>query len=296
MKRLRRSRAETMCHGPPEIKGGMVYMKRILLRSVLIVALCLSSVWMTSCGGGSKQTDYEHLREVSWEGTELTIKLGENQSTGCKWTTKPEDDSVIDYSVNRVFHLDAKTGKAIGTLEAGFKGKGAGTSRVICTTPVGWDGSGDGLVYIVTVTVKEDGTIETAKGEESDSAPAVETQEQKDGEEPITLESYYNEHPDELEEVKENINSDDSLKDLVTVDVTVKENTLSYIYEFKETYSDEQVESFKPDLKKNMEGEITDQMQEKIAQIEEAFGIEGVKFYMEYRNGDGSKIYGTTIE
>ena len=77
---------------------------------------------MTACGGGGDKTDFEHLRDVSWDGTELTIKLGENQSTGCTWTTKPEDDSVIDYSTNRVFHLSATKGEAVGTLEAGFKG------------------------------------------------------------------------------------------------------------------------------------------------------------------------------
>ena len=115
---------------------------------------------LTSCG--KESIDYENLREVSWEGDELTITLGTNKSTGFEWTTKPEDDSVIDYSINRVFHLADATesnGEAIGSLEAGFKGQGAGTSRIICTTPVGWDGTGDGLVYIVTVTVNEIGRV-----------------------------------------------------------------------------------------------------------------------------------------
>ncbi|MBR3147252.1 MAG: hypothetical protein IKF54_03805, partial [Eubacterium sp.] len=114
-------------------------MKRFIYLILLALLLCVTAAALASCGGKS-DIDYEHLRDVSWDGTELTIKLGENQSTGCTWTTKPEDDSVIDYSTNRVFHLSATKGEAVGTLEAGFKGKGAGTSRVICTTPVGWDG------------------------------------------------------------------------------------------------------------------------------------------------------------
>ena len=273
-------------------------MKKFVL-AVLALMLCTSVVLMTACGGGGDKTDFEHLRDVSWDGTELTIKLGENQSTGCTWTTKPEDDSVIDYSTNSVFHLSATKGEAVGTLEAGFKGKGAGTSRVICTTPVGWDGTGEGYTYIVTVTVKEDGTIESAEGEESDTPPESEA-EKDDGadaeEAEATVESYFKEHPDEVEQMKKNINSDESLNTMVDVDLKAKGNTLSYIYTFKETYSDEQIEKFKPDLKKSMEGEVAEEMKKKIPQIEEGFGVKGVKLYMEYRNGDGKKILSTTYE
>lgn len=142
-------------------------MKKIILMLVLVLAFCSSAAVLTSCS--SDDTDYEHLREVTWEGTELTIKLGQNKSTGCNWTTKPGDDKVIDYSTKRVFHLaDSKVtnGEAIGTLEAGFEGKGAGMTRIICTTPVGWDGKGDGFTYVVTVYVNDDGTIANAEGKE----------------------------------------------------------------------------------------------------------------------------------
>ncbi len=277
-------------------------MKKILL-AVLALMLCTSAVLMTACGGGGGKTDYENLREVSWEGTELTIKLGENQSTGCKWTTKPEDDSVIDYSINRVFHLADSgllKGEAIGTLEAGFKGKGAGTSRVICTTPVGWDGTGAGLTYIVTVTVNEDGTIENAEGEETDTPPETEPEKseesEKSDESEETVESYFEKHPDELKQIKDNINSDESISKVMDVDVTADGNTLNYIYTFKETYSDAQIEQFKPELKESMEGELADEMKAKIPDIEKGFGLTGVKLYMEYRNGDGTKILGTTYE
>ena len=276
-------------------------MKKILF-AVLILMLCTSAVLMTACGGGGGKTDYENLREVSWDGTELTIKLGENKSTGCEWTTKPEDDSVIDYSTNRVFHMAGdglSKGEAIGTLEAGFKGKGAGTSRIICTTPVSWDGKGAGLTYIVTVTVNEDGTIESAEGEESDTPPeteAEETEAEESEEAEATLESYFKEHPDEVEDMKKNINSDESLNKMVDVDLKAEGNTLCYIYTFKETYSEDQIAQLKPDLKESMEGEVADDMKTRIPDIEKGFGVTGVKIYMEYRNGDGKKILGTTIE
>ena len=254
---------------------------------------------MMSCGGAEK-TDYEHLREVSWDGTELTIKLGENKSTGCEWTTKPEDDSVIDYSVNRVFRLagsQVTKGKAIGTLEVGFEGKGAGTSRVICTTPAGWDGTGAGLTYIVTVTVNEDGTIESAEGEESDQEPETDADQSEESvKTAATIEEYFTEHPDELEKMKNNINSDESSRELVEVDLEGKGNTLSYIFNFNETYSNEQIEKFKPDLEKSLEGEVAEDMKGRIPAIEESFGIKGIKIHLEYRNGDGTKIAETTIE
>lgn len=266
-------------------------MKKHISLIILMVILCASAIAMVSCG--KDKTDYENLRDVSWEGTELTVTLGENRSTGCEWTTKPEDDSVIDYSVNRVFHLagsEVTKGEAIGSLEAGFKGKGAGTSRIICTTPVGWDGTGDGLVYIVTVTVNEDGTIESAEGEESAALPADVTSDSE-----YTVEKYFSEHPDVLDEIKKSFNEDEDYSGVAELDVTAEGNTLSYIYTFKETYPEENLEAFRADLKESMEGEIADDMSQRVPLMEKEFGVKGLKIYMEYRNGDGSVIYGDNI-
>ena len=133
---------------------------------LIICAFCISCISLTGCG--KDDTDYENYRNLSWEGTELTISLGTNKSTGCEWTTKSQDDSVIDYSINRVFHLSdkgASEGEAYGILDAGFEGKGAGTTQIICTTPCSWDGTGEGYTYTVTVTVNDDGTIESATAE-----------------------------------------------------------------------------------------------------------------------------------
>lgn len=129
----------------------------LLLAVLVMFGLCLS---LTACG----EEDLSTLREVSWEGKELTIKLGENQSSGCKWKTDPQDDKVIDYSINRKFTLQDFAKEAVGTLSAGFEGKSAGTTTIVCTTPCGWDGTGEGYTYTVTVTVNEDGTIASAEG------------------------------------------------------------------------------------------------------------------------------------
>lgn len=276
----------------------MTKMIKLLSLLVPVAVLC---VMLTACGGGGESVDYEHQRKLSWEGTELTIKLGENQSTGCEWDTKPQDDSVIDYSVNRKFKLAGKglaEGEAIGTLEAGFQGKGAGTSQIICTTPVDWDGTGDGYTYIVTVTVNEDGTIESATGEESDTKPAEETEEPQEAEQAsATLEDYFKEHQGELEDIKKGINSDDSIKDLMEVDIKVDGNTLIYIYTFKETYSADRVEAMKPELEKSFTSEDTEaSMKESISKVESEYGISGAKMKMEYRNGDGETICSGTFE
>lgn len=133
-------------------------MKKKALVLAVVLLLCLSAVL-----GGCGRKDLSTLKEVSWEGTELTVSLGENKGTGCIWDTKIADDKVIDFSINRVFKLQFGSSEGAGTLEAGFVGVGEGTTTITCTTPVSWDGKGEGLTYIVTVTVNADGTIKSAE-------------------------------------------------------------------------------------------------------------------------------------
>ncbi|MBR2782997.1 MAG: DUF4854 domain-containing protein [Firmicutes bacterium] len=261
-------------------------MKKTAFVVIAMMALCLL---LTGCGG-EDASYYENLREVSWEGTELTILLGENKSTGCEWKTHPQDDSVIDYSLNRSFKLSGDQtlkGKAIGTLSAGFEGKGAGTTQIVCTTPVGWDGTGAGLSYIVTVTVNADGTIASAEGEEAE-APA---QTGQGG----TLEDFFNANPGELEDINESLNNNESYKDVMDFDVQVKDNTLSYVCTYKQTYSADEVAAMKPELERGI-AEDTGGMRDSIAAMEKYSGVDGISVYLEYRNGDGSTICGGTIE
>ncbi len=139
--------------------------------TLAISVLLLLTLLLTSCGGGGKKPSVEELktyRELSWEGTELTVKLGENKTSGCNWSNEFGDDSIIDYSINRKFTLSDKAamkGLSAGILSAGFEGKSAGTTTITFTTPVDWDGNAPGYTYVVTVEVAADGTIVNATGQ-----------------------------------------------------------------------------------------------------------------------------------
>ena len=137
---------------------------------LLAVTLIVLTLTLTACGGGKKPSvsDLKTYRELSWEGTELTVKLGTNKSTGCEWKNEFADDSIIDYSINRKFTLSDKAalnGQTAGILSAGFEGKKQGTTTITFTTPCDWDGNAPGYTYVVTVEVAADGTIVSATGE-----------------------------------------------------------------------------------------------------------------------------------
>ena len=140
--------------------------------TLAISVLLLLTLLLTSCaGGGNKKPSVEELkvyRELSWEGTELTVKLGENKTSGCNWSNEFGDDSIIDYSINRKFTISSKAaakGLSAGILSAGFNGKSAGTTTITFTTPCDWDGNTPGYTYVVTVEVAADGTIVNATGQ-----------------------------------------------------------------------------------------------------------------------------------
>ena len=141
-------------------------MKKVL--AFFLAAMMILS--FSACGKGKVSAgDLKTYRDLSWEGTELTVKLGTNKSTGCEWKNEFGDDSVIDYSINRKFTLSdnaALKGQAAGILSAGFEGKSAGTTTITFTTPCDWDGNAPGYTYVVTVEVAADGTIVSAVGQE----------------------------------------------------------------------------------------------------------------------------------
>ena len=144
-------------------------MKRVWISIVLaaIVAIAAGAL-LVGCGAEKSEDDYKSMREISWEGTELTVVVGANKSTGCEWKTKFEDDSIITYSLNRKFTLaspNALRSQAIGTSAIGFEGKSAGTTKIYLSTPKDWDGNEPGYTYTVTVEVNDDGTIANATGE-----------------------------------------------------------------------------------------------------------------------------------
>ena len=100
--------------------------RKTALIAMAAIMLCLL---LAACGGSGNSPSVEELktyRELSWEGTELTVKLGTNKDTGCEWKNEFGDDSIIDYSINRKFTLSDKgaaSGQAVGILSAGYEGK-----------------------------------------------------------------------------------------------------------------------------------------------------------------------------
>lgn len=101
-------------------------------------------------GKEDREDDLAFLRDLSWEGTELTIMLGENKDTGCEWETEPQDDRIIDYSVNRSFKL----------LDDGVRYYGVGVmGNGVCVT--------DEAVQTWWLELYDDGTGFLYNGEDS---------------------------------------------------------------------------------------------------------------------------------
>ena len=146
-------------------------LKKISIITVLVIVV-LALCGLAGCGSSNSNTtkvdDLKDLREISWDGTELTVAVGTNKGTGCEWSTKFDDDKIIDYSVNRKFKLSdegVKQGQGVGTSYIGYKGKSAGTTKIQMYIEKERDGNAPGYEYTVTVTVAEDGTIVDATGE-----------------------------------------------------------------------------------------------------------------------------------
>lgn len=127
----------------------------------LLPALALL-VLLAACGASA--ASLQETREVSFEGTELTVTLGTNKSTGYEWSYEIDGDC-IHPSINRVFTIKPVDGQATGLVHIGFEGLSEGSAVITFTTPNGWDGSGSGDAYTVEVSVNADGAIAGASGQ-----------------------------------------------------------------------------------------------------------------------------------
>lgn len=98
-----------------------------------------------------------------------------------------------------------------------------------------------------------------------------------------TLETYVNEN-DEVKQEIENVGSGTGL------DLTIKDNTVTYTYKYDVTYKDDQIKVMKESLEKAItRSEST--FQSIISQLEKETEIDGISVVIEYINGDGSTIY-----
>ena len=134
-------------------------MKRRILSLLTLAALTLAL--LAACGASA--SSIQATREVSFEGTELTVSLGSNKSTGYEWSFDIDGDC-IQQSIHKVFTVKPVDGQATGVVHIGFEGLSEGDAVITLTTPNGWDGSGDGDTYTVEVSVNADGTIASASG------------------------------------------------------------------------------------------------------------------------------------
>ena len=130
---------------------------------VLIVLTLIMAFAMTACGGPSDE-EIKAVRDVSFEGTELTVTLGTNKSTGYEWDYEIDNRDIIGPSVNRTFTITGSEGEGTGEVAIGFKGSAPGNAVIVLSTPCGWDGSGSGDSYTVNVEVGDGGEIVSAEG------------------------------------------------------------------------------------------------------------------------------------
>lgn len=130
--------------------------------AALLLAAVTASALLAGCGTSNKSL--QDTREVSFEGTELTVTLGANKSTGYEWSFEIDGDC-IHQSINKSFTIKPVDGQATGLSHIGFEGLSEGSAVITLTTPNGWDGTGSGDTYTVDVTVNADGTIASASGQ-----------------------------------------------------------------------------------------------------------------------------------
>lgn len=135
-----------------------------------------------------------------------------------------------------------------------------------------------------------------SKGGKSEKAETgTETEEkaeEKTEKEEKTLESHFKEHPEELDEIKQTVLEDEDMKqalEILDFDVYAKGNTLYYEYQFKETYSDENVKAMQAKMPDTFDG-LEEDMTSRLSLIEAGYGVEDVTIHIAYKNGDGSVI------
>ena len=108
----------------------------------------------------------------------------------------------------------------------------------------------------------------------------------------MTLEEYFNQHPEQLEAINKQVAESDQAKswiDLLDFEVFANGNTLVYGYKYKQTYSQDQVNAIKGNIESSLDS-LNDQMMNTIDVVESEFGLENIEIEIVYFNGDGSLI------
>lgn len=143
------------------------------------------------------------------------------------------------------------------------------------------------LALAIAVTMCSCGGKKESKEENAGEKEAVEEKVEEK-----TLEQYFEENPQDLQDIKDGVLEDESMKQALEVldfDVYAKGNTLYYDYQFKDTYAEAQAEQMKEPLAQSLD-EMGDSISSTIGLIESGFGVKDVTIHIFYKNGDGSVL------
>ncbi len=108
----------------------------------------------------------------------------------------------------------------------------------------------------------------------------------------ITLEEYFSEHPDELQDLKDNIQNDEDMRGSlkhIDFDIYAKENSFCFEYKFKDTFTGDVSDKLKKTLKRSLK-KMKKAQTARIAPLEKAYGIDGIVIHTSYLNGDGTVL------
>ena len=108
-----------------------------------------------------------------------------------------------------------------------------------------------------------------------------------------TLEQYFQNHEDEWAEVQDQVKN--LAGEMFEIDMTVKDNQISQVMTYTETFGEEQLAAMK-DYFEQQKAAIQEQVAGSIALIQQQTDAEGVTWVMKYNNGDGAEIFSMTID
>ena len=110
---------------------------------------------------------------------------------------------------------------------------------------------------------------------------------------PMTLENYIKDHPDEWAQVEDQIKNMSG--EMFSMDLTVEGNDIKQVMTYTETFSADAVTEMKAYFE-SQKSALIQQLQASIKSVEQGSGIEGLTWFVQYNNGDGTEIYSTTID
>ena len=108
----------------------------------------------------------------------------------------------------------------------------------------------------------------------------------------ITLEEYFAKNQSEWDDAVKQIK--ESGGDVLDVEMFVKDNQITQIMTFKDTYNSEQVARVKQSLEEQS-GDLVKSIEGQLQSMERLINTTGITWVFQYRNGDGSLIYALEV-